>query len=300
MTNSQPTGVQLWILGARLRTLPAAIMPVMVGSACAGAFEGAGDKNWTFALLALVVSLALQVGVNYANDYSDGVRGTDEKRVGPLRLVGSGLVAPQVVKRAAFIAFGVAAVFGLVIALATSLWLVVVGAACIGAGWLYTGGPKPYGYMGLGELFVFVFFGLVATCGTDVRDYAAHHNAELFCIDSRWLFGCCTSCNQQSARYSWRYRSRQSYFSCATWRQKHTHFVQPVVCGVWCCDSAVCYIENWINSWITGTCSCRSGDSDCAKRCKWARTYCCTRDNWQNANGNWTVVVVRAIALKSC
>jgi 1,4-dihydroxy-2-naphthoate octaprenyltransferase len=166
MTNSQPTGVQLWILGARLRTLPAAIMPVMVGSACAGAFEGAGDKNWTFALLALVVSLALQVGVNYANDYSDGVRGTDEKRVGPLRLVGSGLVAPQVVKRAAFIAFGVAAVFGLVIALATSLWLVVVGAACIGAGWLYTGGPKPYGYMGLGELFVFVFFGLVATCGT--------------------------------------------------------------------------------------------------------------------------------------
>lgn len=166
MTNSQPTGVQLWILGARLRTLPAAIMPVMVGSACAGAFEGAVDKNWTFALLALVVSLALQVGVNYANDYSDGVRGTDEKRVGPLRLVGSGLVAPQVVKRAAFIAFGVAAVFGLVIALATSLWLVVVGAACIGAGWLYTGGPKPYGYMGLGELFVFVFFGLVATCGT--------------------------------------------------------------------------------------------------------------------------------------
>lgn len=166
MTNSQPTGLQIWILGARLRTLPAAIVPVMVGSACAGAFEGAGTKRWTIALLALVVSLALQVGVNYANDYSDGVRGTDEKRVGPLRLVGSGLVAPNIVKRAAFIAFGVAAVAGLLIALSTSLWLVVVGVACIGAGWLYTGGPKPYGYMGLGEIFVFVFFGLVATCGT--------------------------------------------------------------------------------------------------------------------------------------
>ena len=166
MSNSQPTGVQVWILGARLRTLPAAIMPVMVGSACAGAFEGSGSKRWTFALLALVVSLALQVGVNYANDYSDGVRGTDEKRVGPLRLVGSGLVAPKAVKRAAFISFGVAAVAGLLIALATSLWLIIVGALCIGAGWLYTGGPKPYGYMGLGELFVFIFFGVIATCGT--------------------------------------------------------------------------------------------------------------------------------------
>ena len=166
MTNSQPTGVQVWILGARLRTLPAAIMPVMVGSACAGAFESSGSKRWTFALLALVVSLALQVGVNYANDYSDGVRGTDEKRVGPLRLVGSGLVAPKSVKRAAFIAFGVAAVAGLLIALATSLWLIIVGALCIGAGWLYTGGPKPYGYMGLGELFVFIFFGVIATCGS--------------------------------------------------------------------------------------------------------------------------------------
>jgi len=166
MTNSQPTGVQVWILGARLRTLPAAIMPVMVGSACAGAFESSGSKRWTFALLALVVSLALQVGVNYANDYSDGVRGTDEKRVGPLRLVGSGLVAPKSVKRAAFIAFGVAAVAGLLIAFATSLWLIIVGALCIGAGWLYTGGPKPYGYMGLGELFVFIFFGVIATCGT--------------------------------------------------------------------------------------------------------------------------------------
>ncbi len=179
MTNSQPTGAQVWILGARLRTLPAAIMPVMVGSACAGALEGGVNKRWTFALLALVVSLALQVGVNYANDYSDGVRGTDEKRVGPLRLVGSGLVAPDVVKRAAFIAFGIAAFTGLLIAIATSLWLIVVGAACIGAGWLYTGGPKPYGYMGLGELFVFVFFGLVATCGTM---YAVTQHVTQLCI----------------------------------------------------------------------------------------------------------------------
>ena len=187
MAKPQPTGAQVWILGARLRTLPAAIMPVMVGSASAGALEGGVNKRWTFALLALVVSLALQVGVNYANDYSDGVRGTDEKRVGPLRLVGSGLVAPEVVKRAAFIAFGIAALTGLLIALATSLWLIVVGAACIGAGWLYTGGPKPYGYMGLGELFVFVFFGLVATCGTM---YAVTQHVSLLCVYASVAVGC--------------------------------------------------------------------------------------------------------------
>jgi 1,4-dihydroxy-2-naphthoate polyprenyltransferase len=187
MSTSQPTGVQLWILGARLRTLPAAIMPVMVGSACAGAFEGAVSKRWSFALLSLVVSLALQVGVNYANDYSDGVRGTDEKRVGPLRLVGSGLVSPNAVKRAAFIAFGIAAIVGLIIALATSLWLVVIGAACIGAGWLYTGGPKPYGYMGLGELFVFAFFGLVATCGTM---FAVTQHITLLCVYASIAVGC--------------------------------------------------------------------------------------------------------------
>ena len=187
MTTAEPTHVQKWILGARPRTLPAAIMPVMVGSACAGALQGTNSKHWTLAFLALVVSLALQVGVNYANDYSDGVRGTDEKRVGPLRLVGSGLVAPHVVKRAAFIAFGVAAIAGLFIALATSLWLVVVGAACIGAGWLYTGGPKPYGYMGLGEVFVFVFFGLVATCGTM---FAVTQSVTLLCVFASVAVGC--------------------------------------------------------------------------------------------------------------
>jgi len=187
MTNSQPTGAQLWILGARFKTLPAAIMPVMVGGACAGAFDGQADKRWTFALMALIVSLALQVGVNYANDYSDGVRGTDANRVGPLRLVGSGLVKPKKVKQAAFIAFGVAAAFGLVIALATSLWLLVVGVACIGAAWLYTGGPKPYGYMGLGELFVFVFFGLVATCGTM---FAVVQHVTLLCLFASVAVGC--------------------------------------------------------------------------------------------------------------
>ena len=121
---------------------------------------------WWRAGLALVVSLALQVGVNYANDYSDGVRGTDDVRVGPARLVGGGLAPAKAVKRAAFVAFGVAAVCGLVLAIVTSWWLLAVGAAAILAGWFYTGGPKPYGYLGLGEVFVFVFFGLVATAGT--------------------------------------------------------------------------------------------------------------------------------------
>ena len=118
------------------------------------------------ALLALVVSLALQVGVNYANDYSDGIRGTDDERVGPLRLVGSGLATPAAVKRAAFLAFGVAGVAGLVLAATSAWWLVAVGALCVLAAWYYTGGSKPYGYLGLGEVMVFVFFGLVAVVGT--------------------------------------------------------------------------------------------------------------------------------------
>ena len=152
-----------WIIGARPRTLPAAIVPVAVG---AGAAVGLGDFVWWRVGAALVVSLALQIGVNYANDYSDGIRGTDDVRVGPARLVGGGLASPRSVKIAAYISFGVAAVAGLAIALDTSLWLLLVGAAAIAAAWFYTGGPKPYGYLGLGELFVFVFFGLVATAGT--------------------------------------------------------------------------------------------------------------------------------------
>jgi 1,4-dihydroxy-2-naphthoate octaprenyltransferase len=162
-----------WITGARPRTLPAAVVPVAVGAAAA---VGEGHYVWWRVGAALVVSLALQVGVNYANDYSDGVRGTDDVRVGPTRLVAGGLAEPAQVKRAAFVAFGVAAVAGLAIALDTSLWLVVVGLAAIASAWFYTGGPNPYGYLGLGELFVFVFFGLVATVGTTyaaVEDFTA-------------------------------------------------------------------------------------------------------------------------------
>jgi 1,4-dihydroxy-2-naphthoate octaprenyltransferase len=155
--------VNPWIVGARPKTLPAAIVPVAVGLAAAA---GSPNVRWWLGAPALVVSLALQVGVNYANDYSDGIRGTDEQRVGPLRLVGSGLVAPRKVKMAAFAAFGVAAVAGLVIAVATSPWLLAVGVVAIAAAWFYTGGKNPYGYIGLGEVFVFVFFGLVATVGS--------------------------------------------------------------------------------------------------------------------------------------
>lgn len=152
-----------WLAGARPRTLPAAIVPVMVGTAVAHA---GGRVVWWRAALALVVSLAIQVGTNYANDYSDGVRGTDQVRVGPVRLVAGGLAPPAAVRRAAWAAFGAAGVAGLVLAVAVSPWLLLVGAACIAAGWLYTGGPHPYGYLGFGELFVFVFFGLVAVAGT--------------------------------------------------------------------------------------------------------------------------------------
>ena len=155
----------IWVQGARPRTLPAAIAPVLVG---AGAAVGAGSSHvvWANALLALIVSLALQVGVNYANDYSDGIRGTDTRRVGPMRLVGSGAVPARQVKMAAFISFAIACGAGLLIAATTSWWLLLVGAICIAAAWGYTGGPKPYGYIGLGEVFVFIFFGVVATTGT--------------------------------------------------------------------------------------------------------------------------------------
>jgi 1,4-dihydroxy-2-naphthoate polyprenyltransferase len=149
-----------WVAGARPRTLPAAVAPVLVGTGAAV------EPVLGRALLALVVALALQVAVNYANDYSDGVRGTDADRVGPMRLVGSGAASPGAVKDAAFLAFGVAALAGLVLALLTTLWLVALGALCIGAAWAYTGTSRPYGYRGLGEVSVFVFFGLVAVVGT--------------------------------------------------------------------------------------------------------------------------------------
>ena len=184
-----PGPIRKWWLGARPRTLPAAVVPVVVGTAAAharhiGHFEwstgwtgfapltaggprlGPSVNAWWCALGALVVALAIQIGTNYANDYSDGIRGTDDARVGPVRLTATRLASPAAVKRAAFLSFGIAAVVGLGLAWATSWWILLVGAACLLAGWFYTGGPRPYGYAGLGEVFVFVFFGLVATVGT--------------------------------------------------------------------------------------------------------------------------------------
>ena len=153
----------LWFAGARPRTLPAAVVPVAVGT---GVAVAAGKVRVLEAMLALGVSLSLQIASNYSNDYSDGIRGTDEKRSGPLRLVASGSKSPKVVRRAAVGFFVLAGILGLALAVLTSLWLVVVGAAAILAGWFYTGGSKPYGYYGYGELFVFIFFGLVAVVGT--------------------------------------------------------------------------------------------------------------------------------------
>ena len=150
-----------WVLGARPRTLPAAIAPVVVASALAGS-----DFNWFRAALALKVGVWLQIGVNYANDYSDGIKGTDENRVGPIRLVASGLASAKAVKNAAFISFAIASVAGLWLSLLTSPILVLIGILAIGAAWGYTGGKNPYGYRGLGEVSVFTFFGLVATMGS--------------------------------------------------------------------------------------------------------------------------------------
>ena len=162
-TAPRPTPTQ-WLAGARPRTLPAACSPVIAGTALAVFLHSA---SWIAAILALIVSVALQVGVNYANDYSDGIRGTDAARVGPLRLVGSGVAPPPLVKRAAFVSFGIAGIAGLALVIMTrQWWLLAIGVACVLAAWYYTGGKHPYGYLGLGELFVFIFFGLVAVCGT--------------------------------------------------------------------------------------------------------------------------------------
>ena len=149
-----------WIVGARVKTLPAAVAPVLIGTSYAEKI------NWGNALLALIVSLFLQIAVNFANDYSDGVRGTDTHRIGPVRLVASGLASASSVKLAALISCLIAAIAGLILAVNISLWFLVVGAAAIWAAWGYTGGKKPYGYFGFGELSVFIFFGLVATVGS--------------------------------------------------------------------------------------------------------------------------------------
>ncbi|MEP6695875.1 MAG: 1,4-dihydroxy-2-naphthoate polyprenyltransferase [Pseudonocardiales bacterium] len=152
-----------WLAGARPHTLPAAVIPVAVGT---GAAAADGSPLWWRVPLALVVALFLQAGVNYANDYSDGVRGTDIERVGPRRLVGSGTATPRAVLMAALLCFGVAGVTGFVLAALTSWWLLAVGAAALAAAWFYTGGKQPYGYRALGEASVFLFFGLVAVIGT--------------------------------------------------------------------------------------------------------------------------------------
>jgi 1,4-dihydroxy-2-naphthoate octaprenyltransferase len=155
--------VAQWIEGARPRTLPNAVAPVIAGTGAAAWLDSA---VWWKALLALVVSVSLIVGVNYANDYSDGIRGTDDERAGPLRLVGSKLAAPRAVLSAAVVSLAVGAVAGVALALVSAPWLIAVGAVCIAGAWLYTGGSRPYGYAGFGEIAVFVFFGLVAVLGT--------------------------------------------------------------------------------------------------------------------------------------
>ena len=171
-----PGPIRRWVLAARIRTLPAAVVPVVLGAAAARPI------NVPMTITAALVSLSLQIATNYANDYSDGVKGSDETRVGPFRLTASGLVSASSVKSMAVAWFGVAALLGSIIALSTSWWLLVIGASAIAAGWLYTGGPHPYGYLGLGELFVMIYFGFVATVGTA---YIQHEN-----IPSRaWWLG---------------------------------------------------------------------------------------------------------------
>lgn len=158
------TKLSTWLQGARLRTLPLAIAPIAAGT---GAVSTEAEISWLLVTLASAVALLLQIGVNFANDYSDGIRGTDDNRVGPIRLTGSGSATPSAVKNVAFIAFALAAVAGLAIVVLTGqLWLLAIGALAILAAWFYTGGKSPYGYAGLGEVAVFIFFGLVATVGT--------------------------------------------------------------------------------------------------------------------------------------
>ncbi len=163
--NAEQTS-RLWVEGTRPKTIPAAVVPVIVGTAAAYGPPDSSEFILFRFLLALLVSVSLQVGVNYANDYSDGIRGTDEDRVGPRRLVASGLIPAKRVKWAAYTFFAIAALAGLFLAIVTSLWILIIGAVAIPAAWFYTGGIKPYGYRGLGEVSVFVFFGLVATVGS--------------------------------------------------------------------------------------------------------------------------------------
>jgi len=177
VTTAQPGPLQRWVLAARPRTLPAAIVPVIVGASAVRPHS----INSLNTVACAFIALALQIGTNFANDYSDGVRGTDEVRVGPFRLTASKLVPAARVRTAAFAAFGAAAVVGVFLSSRTSWWMIAVGATAIAAGWFYTGGPRPYGYYGFGELFVLVYFGFVATVGSA---YVQHESIP---VRSWWL-----------------------------------------------------------------------------------------------------------------
>lgn len=181
-----PTNWKKWILGARPRTLPAAVAPVVVGTALA--YGRSGVFRWWAALCALGVALCIQIATNYANDYSDGKRGTDDpnERSGPPRLVGNGLATPAEVKRAVIISFGLTLAFGVPLVIFVNWWLIIVGVIAVAAGWFYTGGPRPYGYAGFGEVFVFVFFGLVATVGSS---YVQTETVELVYIGAGVAMG---------------------------------------------------------------------------------------------------------------
>ncbi len=212
-----PTGSQ-WLAGARPRTLPAAVAPVLAGTGVAAFVDHA---VWWKAGLALLVSLALQVGVNYANDYSDGIRGTDADRVGPLRLVGSGTASPASVRAAAFAAIGVAMVAGLVLAATTSWWLLLVGALAVVAAWFYTGGSSPYGYKALGEVMVFVFFGLVAVVGTTYVQLGSTPAPSWYAGVGDRRAGLRDPGRQQPARHPDRPRGRQAHARGGARRPAH-------------------------------------------------------------------------------
>jgi 1,4-dihydroxy-2-naphthoate octaprenyltransferase len=178
-----------WIGGARLRTLPLAVSPVALGTATA--VIAAPGWHWVRALLALGVAIFLQIGVNYANDYSDGIRGTDKYRVGPSRLTGSGAAKPRTVRTVAFVFFGLGGLAGLALVVLTQYWwLIAVGAVCIVAAYFYTGGKRPYGYYGLGEVFVFIFFGLVATAGTTYTQVGTVSFESWLCAVAAGLLAC--------------------------------------------------------------------------------------------------------------